>query len=238
MVTLPVIPAPPIALNGYADDRIAENRIAENKVNALVTEIKNDDVDVAENNDTNLNADCVESNDTNLNADGVESNDTNLNSDKVESNAGDDDNSGSNQHNEDDISKSDIGDINDANNDNCNSVIGIENVCKNSDTKAAGEYQKNCNDVDQKHSASNISGRTYLESIIPINYTIFSFLSSFSSIVGFNFKNTIYMQERQSLYFKVFNVQCSRCLHTHFIKITKVLLSLFTFPKSPSIPCR
>ena len=173
MVTLPVIPAPNIALNGYADDRIAEN-----KVNALVTEMKNDDVDVAENDDTNLNADGVESNDTNLNADDVESNGTNLNSDKVESNAGDDDNSGSNQHNEDDISKSDIGDINDANNDNCNSVIDIENACKNSDTEAAGECQKNCNDVDQKHSASNISGRTYLESIIPVNYSIFSFLSS------------------------------------------------------------
>ena len=181
MVTLPVIPAPPIALNGYADDRIAEN-----KVNALVTEIKN--VDGAENDDTNLNADGVETNDTNLNADGLESNDTNRNSDKVESNAGDDDNSGSNQHNEDDISKSGIGDTIDANNDNCNSVIDIENVCKNSGTEAAEECQKNCNDVNQKHSASNISGRTYFG--IDYFYQLFNifFFIQLSSVVGFNLK--------------------------------------------------
>ena len=174
MITLPVIPAPPIALNGYADD----------KVNALVTEIENDSVDVGESNDSDLNGNGVnENNGDDLNCDGVnESNDGDNVDDGVddgvhESNDGDLNGYGVHENNGDDlncddlncdgINKGDLGDNDDDTNDNCNRVEHNGNVLKNMDSKTK---QNTCGDVDQKHSASNISGRTSINSS---NYLIF-----------------------------------------------------------------
>lgn len=137
-MTLPVIPAPPIALNGYADDGIVES-----KMNALVTEIENDDVGVGERDNNDLSG--GDDNENN-NGDNVD--------DGLHENNGDDDGGDGININ------GDLGDNDDGTNDNCDSVQHNGNVLKSMDTKTDGKCQNTCENVDQKHNASNISGRT------------------------------------------------------------------------------
>ncbi|CAB3987124.1 Hypothetical predicted protein [Paramuricea clavata] len=133
IVTLPVVPAPPIALNGYAD-----NEAAESKVNGLVTEIVNDKVECGLEHVVNDDDDDDGATDSNDN-DGGDSN-----------NGGNENYRGHGNKNYGDHGIESTGDGNNVDHNCDGSVKDIEKGLNNLDVSDADVSTDGCKDVVQE----------------------------------------------------------------------------------------